>query len=250
MQPMALLNQSVECPNCHLWNPKGTMRCDCGYDFSTEGNLHGMPGFSTLTMERSKAPLYAVKAAAFLLAASVSKQFVAHGWFGGWVFFPDAWYVRPLFGAVILIWQANSLKDFVRGRTLAFAGISTLIWLWVLYEGRYHSDFRPAPWSDFDRFMKDPLYYKESSLPWYLDVDPMFLCSVLLPVTRVISFRLHWLRAMVAVPCSLVAFALATFLAWLQLGLIGVFACQATYLLCMFSPAPSFLKRMLKKHAR
>jgi hypothetical protein len=26
---------SVECPNCKLLNPPGTLRCDCGYNFAT-----------------------------------------------------------------------------------------------------------------------------------------------------------------------------------------------------------------------
>ena len=25
----------VECPNCGLWSPPGTVRCDCGYNFTT-----------------------------------------------------------------------------------------------------------------------------------------------------------------------------------------------------------------------
>jgi hypothetical protein len=25
----------IECPNCGLWSPPGTVRCDCGYNFAT-----------------------------------------------------------------------------------------------------------------------------------------------------------------------------------------------------------------------
>ena len=141
----------------------------------------------------------------------------------------EYWYVGPVFGAVVLLWHARTIRDLVSMRSLGFLGASTLIYAnvaWIIMDG-------------------------DSLIPAIPDVfDAGFLGvmigSALLPVAHRAFLGASWRRVKIAIPCL--------YLVWYALALSGLFdveitlinsmsVWQALYLVCLFAPRPGFLER-------
>ena len=141
----------------------------------------------------------------------------------------EYWYVGPVFGAVVLVWDARSSRDLVSIRSLEFLGASTLLYAfvaWIIMDG-------------------------DSVIPEIPDVfDAGFLGvmigSAFLPVAHGALLGAPWRRVKIAIPFL--------YLVWYALALSGLFDAeitlinsmsvwQALYLVCLFAPKPGFLDR-------
>lgn len=176
----------------------------------------------------ARIPILLLKVAAFLVGAYLSNKLVGH-----------YWYVGPIFGAVVLLWQAESIHDLIRPRSLAFFAASTLIWAFVYWL------------LDHDHRLLD--------LPALLGLSDsanqaVAVGSILLPMAHWLLLKVSWKRVLVPITCLYAAwYAIVSLLdsidfdfnAWIN----AVSIWQAIYLLCLFVPKPDFHGGWFQKEA-
>lgn len=150
--------------------------------------------------------------------------FLAGAYFSG-QYLNSYWYIGPIFGVVVLVWNTTSLRELLRLRNCAFLLASTLIYALV-----------------------SQLLSREFSLA-------VAIGTVLLPLAHMLFLRVHWKRTLVAIPCIYGSWYLLNIVIYTLSGenapLVGAFvnmvsSWQAAYLLYMFTP----LERLLTRRSR
>lgn len=159
----------------------------------------------------------AAKIVLFLIGAYLSGQHLESYWFVG-----------PVFGGVVLVWSARTLRDLFTPSSGAYLVASTLIYAFVV------QIVLLAPLlGEYDVFVG------------------VFVGTVLLPVAHALFLKAAWTRALVAVPGVYGSWALVWFIMerlhveGMPIGtfinLVSVW--QAAYLVFMFAPNPAGLAR-------
>ena len=172
-----------------------------------------------------------LKLGAFLAGASLSGPRF-------WFFGPD-WYFGVFFGAVIVIWEARSLKDLIGGRSVAFLGVATGI-----HQGSV--------------FVADRLFGNLPAIPLIDDLIRTafddesilvagLLLSLALPFAHLRIWNARCRPAKIIAPCLFgawfgICILIFNWRPWDDwVNVLSIW--QAIYLACMFSPWPRFLVR-------
>ncbi len=190
------------------------------------------------------------------MAAFLGSLYIALDWkLWSW----SMWLVGPIFGGVVVIWQAKSLADLGKLRGLLFVFLATLIYVFLLPFGVPGGRWLTPNSADFFPGIQKFI------------LAPALVGAVFLPLAHKVVLGASLTRVRVGIPCLWVAYYSIGLLLFevLEIGkssmiyywpisptksipfspsvyarwINSVSLWQVIYLVCMFAPLPKFVGR-------